>query len=131
MVQSFAKVILVIVCINLLLFVGGVRVIDDNDAFMNKFINVTTYQENEILQESNQLSESIDQPLVRSGTGILEFIDSIGAVTSFITFLLNLIFTPLGLFTGAGLPPIVGLLIGVPLIVILSIGMAYFIRSGS
>ena len=98
---------------------------------MNKFINVTTYQENEILQESNQLSESIDQPLVRSGTGILEFIDSIGAVTSFITFLLNLIFTPLGLFTGAGLPPIVGLLIGVPLIVILSIGMAYFIRSGS
>lgn len=130
MVSSFGRTLMVIICINLLLFVGGVRVIDDNDAFIGRFIDVSSYQDDNILVVDDELASTVNQPLARSGSGILQFIDSIGAVTSFISFLVNILFTPLGLFMGAGLPPVVGLMVGVPLITLLVIGIAYFIRSG-
>lgn len=131
MATSFTRIILVLLSINVLLFIGGVRVIDDNDAFMNMFIDTGDYNERGVLNVSSDLTSSVDQPLQRSGTGILEFIDSIGAVLSVITFVLNLIFTPFGLFMGAGLPPMVGLIVGVPMVALMVLGLAYFMRSGS
>ena len=131
MAKEFTKIIIVLLCINVLLFLGGVRVIDDNDAFLNKFFNTDSYLDDGVLVVSEDLSGSVDQPLQRSGTGILEFIDSIGAVLSVITFLLNIVFTPFGLFMGAGLPPMLGLIIGVPMIALMTIGLAYFMRSGT
>jgi len=130
MVSSFTRTIMVLICINLLLFVSGVRVIDDNDAFIGRFISVDKYQDDNVLEVNSDFRGTVDKPLQRSGGGLLQFIDAIGAVTSFITFLINIVFTPLGLFMGMGLPPVVGLLIGVPLLALLVIGLAYFIRSG-
>ena len=131
MAKEFTKIIIVLLCVNVLLFVGGVRVIDDNDAFINMFISTDDYNTRGVLNVSSNLTGIVSQPLQRSGTGILEFIDSIGAVLSVITFLLNIIFTPFGLFMGAGLPPMLGLIIGVPMVALMVIGLAYFMRSGT
>jgi len=131
MAKDFVKVITVMICINILLFVGGVRVIEDNDVFMNRFIDTNTYRNSSQVITSNQLENSVNQPLVASGTGVLDFIDSIGAVTSFISFLINIIFTPLGLFMGGGLPAELTLIVGIPMLGLLVLGVAYFIRSGA
>ena len=102
---------------------------------MDKFLDVDQYNATGQLIVSDNLQSATPgtstNPLVRSGSGILEFIDAIGAVTSIITLLVNLMFTPFGLLMGAGLPSALGVMIGTPLIVLTVLGLMYFVRSGS
>lgn len=128
---SMSSIIILLVCINILLYIGGVRVIDDdNNAFMERFIN--TEKEEQIELQQN-FKGTLPTTFEESGgdSAILTFIDAVGAVTSFIVFLVNIVFTPIGLFLGAGLPVEVGLIVGLPLIVLGVIGIASFIRSGA
>lgn len=130
---NFAAIIVIIISINILLFVGGVRVVgDDSNSFLNRFVNQDKYTNNGTLELSDSLKNTVPTSYSESsGSGLLSFVDALGAVISFLVFLVNIIFTPIGLFTGAGLPVEVGLIVGIPLVVMLIFGIIYLIRSGS
>jgi len=135
MAQILVKALLVLLCINVVLYTGGVRVVgSDGESFLSDFVDINDTQ----VVVSNQLGDALPTQLEGGGgflagvvAGIERFIDSIGAVKKVIFFIVNIVFTPLGLFMAAGMPQIITLMIGVPLMVVLFLGVAYFIRSGS
>jgi len=131
-------VIMLILSINIMLYVGGVRVIEDNyvqselyslDAntdFMSKIINTSSTQ----THLSSDFQNTVPDSFSESGdtSSILSFIDTLGAVKDFVVFLVNIIFTPIGIFWMPGLPWQIGLLIGLPLIFAGVMGIILFIR---
>lgn len=129
---TLTKAILIIICINILLYVGGVRVVntDTSTQFMGNFIDTSTNQS--LSSNFTDIGEGMTD---FSQSGVLSeglsFIDALRMVISFLSFIVNIIFTPFGLFIAGGLPPIVGLIVGLPLTVILVLGVAYFIRGGN
>lgn len=133
MVTSFTKILVIYFCINALLFTGGVRVIGgDSLDILNDFINVNQTGSGQVVVSSN-LVGTLPESLEESGTvsQTLQFVDSIGAIKKFVGFIVNIVFTPLGLFAGAGVPNNIVLIAGVPLMMLLWVGVAYFIRSGT
>jgi len=125
---SLQKAIIIIACLNIVLFVGGVRVIEDNNV-MNSFINVEQYTDNNTVEVSDDFKNSVPQNFEKTGeTDGLSFIDTLQAVTGFLIFIVNIIFTPIGLF--ATLPPIVAIIVGTPILIASVISLLYFIRSG-
>jgi len=133
LVSPLTKVVIIMVCINIFLFFGaGVRVIKDNNDFMSRFINLDDYNDqDQVVLNDTGIKGAVSSDFQKSGTELLSFIDALGAVKSFVTFIINILFTPIGLFTGAGLPSSVGLIIGVPFIVLAVMGFAYYVRSGN
>jgi len=131
MAQTLVKLIFLLLAINTVLYVGGVRVIGGDDTnILTNFVN-DSYLENDTVVLNSELTGVLPTSFERSGSDVLNFIDSIAAVGSFIVFIVNIVFTPLGLFTSAGIPASITLMVGVPLMVGLLLGAAYFVRSGS
>jgi hypothetical protein len=131
MATSLVKALMFLLSINLLLYTAGVRVVgSDNADFVNQFINTTSLDAGTV-NVAGGLQETLPDTLEESGSGLLDFIDALGAVKRFVYFIVNIIFTPLGLFVAAGMPQVIVLLVGMPLMFALILGMAYFIRSGS
>jgi hypothetical protein len=127
MAQVLFKILLIVVLINTFLYTAGVRVIgEDNEAFMGNFVNTSSNS----LEASTSLQKTLPTTFSKSGSALLDFIDSLGAIGNFIVFIVNIVFTPFGLLSSSGLPSGVGLLVGLPLVLILILGIAYFIRSG-
>lgn len=131
MATSLVKALMLLMSINLLLYTAGIRVVgDDNTSFVNAFLNESIETTGEV-SISGQYRETMPLTLEESGSGLLDFIDALGAVKRFLFFIVNIVFTPLGLFISAGMPQTITLLIGMPLLFSLVLGVAYFIRSGS
>lgn len=133
MVQiDFAKLVILMLTFNLLLFVGGVRVVDtDTSDFLNRFIDVDSYTDDGLVVIDEGLEDAVPSNYGDTQVGdVLTFIDAIAVIASFLIFLVNILFTPIGLFMGTGLPAEVGLLIGVPMVMGLVLGFIYFVRSG-
>ena len=130
---NWVGVIMLILSINILLYIGGVRLVDgDTDSFLGKFIDTDQYSTNGTVTITQDFEETIPRSFKESGSGgLLSFIDTLGAVVDFCIFIVNILFTPIGLFVGAGLPAEVGLMIGLPLVFGLVFGLIYFIRSGN
>ena len=132
MATGLTKAVIVLVCINILLYSGGFRVMapisDDNTKAVNQFVyqNATTGNWKVQSDFSSKLPSG-NSPIVASITG---FIDGLGTIGSAIIFLINIVFTPLALFTSMGLPADAVLILGLPLMIMLFLGVAYFIRSG-
>lgn len=125
---TLMKTVIIILSINILLFIGGVRVVDTNQDFMQQFLNP---DKNNSIEDSTFYNNTANLKVSSSqgvGTGIINFIDSLNAVKNFIVFLVNILLTPIGLF--GQMPETIGLVIGVPLTVISVLGLLYFIRSG-
>lgn len=129
------KAVLLMVSINILLYVAGVRVIsDDNTNLMGQLIeidNITGELSNDNIVVKDTLREGLPASLEETGANVLNFIDSVGAIKDFIFFVINIVFTPLGLFIGAGMPQAITMMIGIPIMMVLFLGVAYFIRSGN
>ena len=129
---TLIKIFIIIVCMNTLLYFNGVRVMDSNQNVMEKFIVISGNNSNVTI--SPELNSSVEgmSKLGKSGggfiSGVVNFIDSLGAVGAFIKFLNNIIFTPFGLFRGL---PSIFLIVAIPLAMIAIFGIAYFIRSGN
>lgn len=124
---SLQKALIFIACINIVLFAGGVRVVDTNT--LGNIVDTESYQQNESVRLSENFKNSVPQNFEKTGeTSGLSFIDTLQGVSGFIIFIVNIIFTPIGLF--ASLPSIVGLMMGVPLVVATVMSLIYFIRSG-
>lgn len=125
---SLQKAMVLILCLNIVLFVGGVRVIE-GDSPINNFIDTTAYSNNNTVQISDDFKDSVPSNFERTGeTSGLSFIDTLQAITGFLIFIVNIIFTPIGLF--ATLPKVVGIMVGVPILIASVISLIYFIRSG-
>ena len=125
--------IIFIVCINIVLFAGGVRVVggaDNNEtSFLDSIIDTNNYENNGSLSVNSDFRDAVPSNFESTGaTETLSFIDVLKAVKSFLIFMVNIIFTPLGLFMD--LPPIAGLMFGVPLMVAGVLAFIYFVRSG-
>lgn len=131
MAQPLFKLMILIVAINTILFIGGVRVIGGDDANMiNNFIEVNKTADGQIIVNPG-LVDTLPTSFERSGSDVLNFVDSIAVVGKFVVFAVNIVFTPLGLFTSAGMPVNITLMVGMPLMIGLFLATAYFIRSGS
>lgn len=130
MATGFVKALIILMSINILLYVGGVRVVgSDNTNFISQFVNEDVLDSGSIVV-NNSLRSTLPTSFEKSGSGFFEFIDSINAIKNFIFFIVNIVFTPLGLFVSAGLPINLVLIIGLPILLLLIMGVAYFIRSG-
>ena len=128
---DFTKVAVLYACISLMLFFGGVRVIgDDSYNMVDNFVQANKTADGQVILNPD-LVDKLPTTFEKSGSGVLDFIDSLGALGTFIAFIVNIVFTPLGLFTGAGMPVGITLLVGVPIMLLLFFGAAYFIRSGA
>lgn len=125
-------VVLLLLIINITLYVGGVRVVDnDTSDFLGRFIDLEEYDENGNLVIADEFQDSVPTSYQNTGGGgILDFIDAIGAIVDFLVFIVNILFTPIGLFVGTGLPTMVGVLVGLPLVVGGVLAFIYFVRSG-
>lgn len=124
---NIQKALIFLACINIVLFVGGVRVVDN--AALDSIIDTDTYENNDTVKMSDNFKSSVPQNFEKTGeTDGLSFIDTLQGVKGMVLFLVNIIFTPIGLF--ASLPPIAGLMLGVPIVVGTVMSLIYFIRSG-
>ncbi len=124
--------IMMLLAINLLLFTGGVRVIGgDNDDFMSNFINVEEFDSTGQLIVSEEIGDTLPTEFSEGFfSSTFEFIDAVRVIASFLVFLVNIIFTPLGLFMSINMPSNVAILIGVPFFTLLVLTIASFFRSG-
>ncbi len=129
MAKALFSLVIILLCINIVLFLSGVRVLDDGSEsnFLGDFIDSN---ENETLSTSESFDDSIPNIFQRTGaTAIaLVFIDPIGTIIKSITFIINITLTPLGLVGDLGLPITAQWMIGVPLMVVALLGIAFFIR---
>lgn len=124
---TIQKALILIACLNIVLFVGGVRVVENTA--LNSFVNIDSYEDNNTVNINDDFKNSVPSNFENTGeTSGLSFVDTLRAVTSFIIFMVNIIFTPIGLF--ATLPSVVGLFFGVPLLIGSVIALIYFVRSG-
>jgi hypothetical protein len=123
--------IMIILCINIVLYTAGVRVVsDEGQNVMEQFIDSDAYTDEQRLQLADSYVNSVPRSFENSGSGgLLSFIDNLRAVKGFVLFMVNIIFTPIGLF--ANLPSAIGLMVGLPLTMGAVISLIYFIRSGA
>lgn len=124
---NIQKALIFLACLNIVLFAGGVRVVDTNT--LDSIVDKQAYENNDTVKLSENFKGSVPQNFEKTGeTEGLSFIDTLQGVSGFIIFIVNIIFTPIGLF--ASLPAIVGLMLGVPIVVGTVMALIYFIRSG-
>lgn len=123
---NLQKAMIFLVCLNLTLFLGGVRVVDNTA--LNSIVDVEGY-DNGTVSLSGEFKDSVPENFENTGESDgLTFIDTMNSVKNFVIFIVNIIFAPIGLF--ATLPPEAGIMLGVPLVVASVIALIYFIRSG-
>lgn len=89
----------------------------------NSKLNYTTYN-------VNMSGTIVVQPQKVGGgiNGLTSFIDVVDTVWSFITMLFNIALAPLTLFFSYNLPPMIGLMVGIPWAIIYILGIIWFIR---
>ena len=127
---TLMKIIIIIICMNTLLYLNGVRVVDTSPDYMSSFIEINGTQGNITLTGSlKNATESMGVLSDSGGGGIFQFIDPVSSVLDVVKLIINLTLTPFGLFRG--MPYQIGLLIGLPLLLVSILGIAYFLRSGN
>jgi len=131
------KTVMIILSMNLILYTSGVRVIGTTDTTKNtleRFVDINNINESEnrtvSVDESLKENTRVDVAQSGSGSGNLNFLDSLASVSDFAAFIVNITFTPVGLFSSIGMPVEITLLLGVPLLFMAISGFLYFIRSG-
>ena len=128
--MSLFKWIIIILAINIVLFVGGVRVINDaNYNFMGYFVDTAQLDATNQTTLNQSFKDTLPTTYTESGGGgLFSFVDALKSILSFAIFLVNIVFTPFGIFLGAGLPWQIGIMVGLPLIVAGVVTIALFIR---
>ncbi len=132
MASALLKGFLLLMSINILLFVGGVRVVgDDSSQLLSNFVDLDKLEAQGTVAVNDGLTNVLPQSVDEAGSNALDFVDQLRAVSRFINLIVNLTFTPLGLFIGIGLPTELVLIFGLPILVVIFFGVAFFIRGGS
>lgn len=125
------KVVMLYLGISLLFYATGFKVIENED-FLERFLDIDPSTGN-VLGASNQLENTLPTSFEDSGLNLPGFnlIDSIGAIVSFLSFIINIVFAPLGMFISASFHPLITIMIGLPLTINGIIAIMSFIRSGA
>lgn len=129
------SIILFIVCISVILHVGGYTAIEyeTNEEFLSFFVDVGDETNPQDITSSDNLTGTLDDITNPSG-GIIESslmaaINVIKMLKEFLKMLVNIAAAPLVLFaTIPGIPFNIVLLLGVPIFVAYFLAIVYFIR---
>lgn len=127
--MKLSIIVVLILCINISLYAGGFTLFESD--ILHQFVDIN--DQDQVTGVSDEFSEAVPESpeisQVSTSSGVYGlFIDGLKVVWGVIAFLLNIAYTPLGIFLSFDLPPIFGLLIGVPLVVIYLLAMIGFIR---
>ena len=130
---NLTSLIITLLCINILLLLSGVTVIDnqDSNSFMKSFIDIDTYEKNGTVKLTDEFTATAPQNYEGSSDqgGLLALgIDALKAVRNYLIFIVNIVFTPIGLFSSV--PGMWGIIVGLPLVVMMVFALVSFVRSG-
>jgi hypothetical protein len=129
---EMTKPLFITLIINLFLVIGGFNVFDAG--IVEDFVQINNGDEvGQISQDINRTLPSQDSFLqdVPGGGTLSQFFDSLGLVKEFITFAVNIAIAPIQLIASQGMPNIVRVFIGVPLLFFNIFGVVSFVRSGN
>ncbi len=132
--SNIKTIFIIILSINLLLYASGLRLIDTVDDNVNRLVNVDgddLYTTGGNIKQSDDLEQAGSSLTVfqESGSGgLFDLLDGLKIINQFFIFIVNIVFTPLALFAGGILPPIFGLIIGLPMLTTAMIYAAYYVR---
>ena len=123
------KILVIILTINVMLYLGGMRAFEND--FLSRFVDIDG---DTVTVEGTEFGESIPESPYTGGSlnpsgGSFSFIDSLAIAWDIIKLLLNLIVAPIALFVG--MPLIVILLLGVPLSIVYGVSIIMLIRGVS
>lgn len=128
MASAFFNAIIIMLCVNIVLFVAGVRVIDDgsNTNFISQFIDTDV---NESLKTSTSFNDQVPNSFIKTGNSGLSFafIDPIAVAVKGIIFFINIVLTPIGLFGDSGFPVVLQWML-LPITIIGYLGLIFFLR---
>lgn len=127
------KIILIYLALSTFLYLATVNVVgNDTSDFLGNFIDTNRYEEGGNIVINESLEGTVPDGFSESGVGdTLSFIDALNAVQDFAILVGNIVLSPIGIFTGSGIPPMISLLIGLPLLLAGIFGIISFIRSGN
>lgn len=126
------KVLIMVVTINIMLYLGGFALFDNDIFDQVADVNEGTGQ---VIGFGGELSDSVPSD-AQASTGLVSdvtgfsFFDALNIVWSFILFMLNIIFAPIGLLVGTGMPLAVQLMLGIPVAMAYIFGIIVLIRGG-
>lgn len=135
--MDLTKILLLVLCINIMLYVGGVRTFDGD--IVSYTLKTSGSLENDTFAVHNlrenitgMIPENFETSDAQTGdTGGWNLIDGLYMGWSIVAFVLNILTAPLGIFLSVPeLPPVIVLLFGLPIAVLFIIAGIYFIRSG-
>lgn len=119
------KILVLILTINMILYLGGMRVFQND--FLNNFVDIN----GETITPSESFINATPSSPYTGGTltptdGSFSFIDALALAWDIIKLLLNLSFAPIALFYG--MPLVLILLLGVPLSIVYVFSLVMIIR---
>jgi len=129
---EMTKPLFITLMINLILVIAGYGLFDAG--IIEDFVQLN--KENEVGKTSEELKKTLpsqDSFLqdVPGGGALSQFFDSLGLVKDFITFAVNIALAPIALLADAGMPNVVRVFVGVPLLFFNGFGVISFVRSGN
>ena len=127
MSSTIPKMILVWLCISIVLYGFGVRVMEGD--ILDKFVafdgdTVTGLSSN----FSSVIPTQAESNTILGSSSTFVFIDGLKLIWSFITFMINIAVAPIGLLTFLEVPPFIVLALGVPSAVMFIVAIILFIR---
>lgn len=129
---EMTKPLFITLMLNLFLVVGGYGLFDAG--VVEDFVQLNNGDEvgetSEDLKNTLPSQDSFLQD-VPGGGALSQFFDSLGLVKDFITFAVNIALAPIALLVDAGMPNIVRVFVGVPLLFFNGFGVISFVRSGN
>jgi len=135
--MDLTKILLLVLCINIMLYVGGVRTFEGDLISYTLKTSGSLEDDNFTVHELNDEMTGIiptnpETAEAKTGdSGGFNLIDGLYMGWSIIAFILNILTAPLGIFLSVpNLPPIIILVFGLPIAVLFIVSGIYFIRSG-
>ena len=124
-----AKIILIIVCLNTLLYIGGAKLTNDiTDRFVtvsgDNVVGAGDFQETVPTSAEGSVGD-ISTDL----TGLSSF-DALGLVIDSLLFLVNIVLAPVALLVNTGMPFFLQLMLGVPIMIMYVFGIIVLMRGG-
>jgi hypothetical protein len=130
--MALGKILLIMVTMNLFLYLAGVQLFD-NDIF-DRFVDVS--DNGDRVDGYSTFGDNLPNDPQGSVGGIgadndsFSFFDALGLIIDVVKFLMNIVFAPVAVFVGTGMPFILQLLVGVPLGILYIFGLIVLIRGG-
>lgn len=131
--MSAAKILIIMVVMNICLYLGGVTIFDNDiiDRFVNVNEGAETVTSYSVLSDTLPLDAEASTNNLYSDNSGFSFFDALNLIWDVVKFLLNIVFAPIGLLLATGMPLVVQLMMGLPLGLMYIYGLISLIRGVS